>query len=228
MYRNLKHDSILYECEKSLERLKRDTIDIYQIHWPDSSTNQEITAHSLNRLYGEGKIRSVGVCNYSVEKIIELRKYLSVPIVSDQEKFNLLYRKALTGNIPYDRKNDLLFLAYSPLAQGLLTNTVGMERIFSENDYRNKSEIMRPEFRKKVSEAFLSVENIRKKYDCSHANLALGWALHAAGEYSCVISGIRNEDQALENSRACDLLLNGNEVETISESFASLIYRGKW
>ncbi|MDH4233485.1 MAG: aldo/keto reductase, partial [Nitrospirota bacterium] len=154
VFKNLTFNSIIYECDMSLKRLERSYIDIYQIHWPDSSSGQEETAKALNNLYERGKIRSAGVCNYSVAKILELKKYLTVPLVSDQERLSLIHRKSFAGNIPFDKKNNLTFLAYSPLAQGLLTNRMGRDRVFLEGDYRSKSEIMRPEFRKAVTEAF--------------------------------------------------------------------------
>ena len=228
VYKNLSCKSIVFECTESLKRLQRDWIDIYQIHWPLRNSDREETAEALNLLYEQGKIRSAGVCNYTVQEIIELKNLLKVPFVSDQEKLSLIHRKALEGNIPYAKKNRLSFFSYGSLGQGLLTNTVSKDRRFPENDYRQKSEIMTQEYRSAVSEAFQRAESIREKYGCSYANLSSAWALASAGENSCVISGIRQAEQALENSRACDVHLNGKEVDLLTETFSSIVYRGKW
>ncbi|MDH5654942.1 MAG: aldo/keto reductase [Spirochaetia bacterium] len=228
VFRNLHHDSLLYECEQSLRRLKRDWIDIYQIHWPDRSADEEETAEALNRLYQEGKIRSAGVCNHTVEKLIRLEKYLSVPLAFDQEKLSLLHQKSLEGNIPYVKKNKITFFAYGTMAQGLLSDKMGPERKFALNDYRNKSDLHTVDYRKSVAEAFEKMKDLCERYSCTYANLATAWALYASGKNSCAITGIRNENQALENSRACSIQLNGNEAEALTETFSSIHYRGKW
>lgn len=227
VYRNLRKESILTECEASLRRLRRECIDIYQLHWPDSTVPIEEAAEALNLLYDQGKIKSAGVCNSGIEKIIELKKNLKVPLVADQEKFNLIQRKALLGNVPYDIKNKITFLSYSPLAQGLLTGEVDENRKFNEGDYRQKSDLMDKVYRIRVKESLEKIDEIRQELNVTFASLALAWNLNKTGKNSCVIAGIRNKKQALENSRAC-LTLTEKQSDQIEFSFSAVNYRGKW
>jgi len=125
IFRTLDRDSILWEVEQSLERLGTDYIDLYQTHWPDPVTPAEENS---------GKVRSVGFCNSSVE---DLKKVgTSVGFCSDQEKYSLLDRERDADNLAAVQELGLAFLAYSPLAQGLLTGAVTKDRQFSKTDLR--------------------------------------------------------------------------------------------
>jgi len=224
VHRNLSKDSILFECEQSLKRLRTDRIDVYQLHWFDPATLQSETAEALNELYRNKMIRSVGVCNHTVHRILSLRRELEVPLVVDQEKLNLIQRKAMDGNIPYARKNRVAFLAYSPLAQGLLTGEVGLKRVFAKEDYRNQSDLMSDHFRNSIVEI---EKEFRERFDFSLAELALAWTFRFAGAHAA-IAGIRTAKQALNNSRACTVSLQREEWEFLTERFTPLQYSGKW
>ncbi len=130
--RYLGAESIRYEVEQSLRRLQTDVIDLYQTHWQDPTTPIEETMGALLELKREGKIRAIGVSNASVEQMDEYRK--AGPLDADQEKYSMLVRNLDEGQLPYCEREGIAVLAYSPLAQGLLTGKVTADRTIPEGD----------------------------------------------------------------------------------------------
>lgn len=129
---NLKRDSILFEIDNSLKRLKTDYIDLYQIHWPDKSTPIEETMETLLILKDKGVIKNIGVSNFSLAQLEEVKH----EIVSVQQQYNLLQNFAEKDILPFCEDNNIGFLAYSPLAQGLLSGKVQRGYSFGKNDIR--------------------------------------------------------------------------------------------
>ena len=127
--------------ERSLKNLKTDRIDLLQTHWQDPSTPLADTVAELQRLKQEGKIRAIGVSNCSLE---QLKAY--GPIDSDQEQYSMLDRKLETnGILPWCRENNVSVLAYSPLANGLLTGKLRPDRQYNPGDLRKAKPRFRPE-----------------------------------------------------------------------------------
>ena len=132
VYKCLRPESIREEIASSLRRLDTDHIDLYQTHWQDSTTPIADTMAALEKLRDEGKIRAIGVCNANRE---QLNAY--GPIDSDQEKYSMLDREIETnGMLAHCRENDIAVLAYSPLANGLLTGKIRPDRQFGPGDLR--------------------------------------------------------------------------------------------
>ena len=130
IYKCLRPDSIRRELEASLTRLQTDHIDLYQTHWQEPSTPIADTMAALLAMKDEGKIRAIGVCNATLS---DLKSY--GPIHADQEKYSLLDRKLETGGmLDYCRQQNLAVLAYSPLANGLLTGKLRPDREFGAGD----------------------------------------------------------------------------------------------
>ncbi|MBN2769900.1 MAG: aldo/keto reductase [Spirochaetes bacterium] len=130
---DLSYDFILRDCEESLKRLKRDTIELYQLHWPDPQTPLDESFKALNRLLDDGSIKKIGVCNFDIplmKKALELG-----PVCSCQNLYNYLQQKS-AELIEFCYDNNIDFIAYSPLAQGLLTPSVTAEYRFAKNDIR--------------------------------------------------------------------------------------------
>lgn len=134
--RNSKAERIREEVEDSLRRLDTDYIDIYQIHWPDPDTPVEETAEAMGKLLEEGKVRALGVCNYSPEQMDVWRSV--APLHSNQVRFNLLERDTEKDVLPYCTEHGLAFMAYSPLARGMLTGKYGPSTVFPEGDNRGQ------------------------------------------------------------------------------------------
>ena len=223
VFRNLRAASIVQECDASLARLGTDRIDLYQVHWPDPTIPIDEPCAAMERLFAAGKIRAVGVSNFTVEMILRWREMLpELPLAVSQEKYNLLERKLEKGMLPYVRKHGPGILAYSPLAQGLLTGRVTADRVFPENDSRAKRAIMAPEYRARVNERLDRLGTLADRHNCTVANLAVAWLL---GEpmIASVLCGTRDSDQARENARGAEIELSAEESRTIGDMFLDII-----
>ena len=129
------------ELEDSLRRLKTDVIDIYQVHWPDASVPFEETARTLEALRREGKIRAIGVSNFSPEQMDRFRK--GAPLAAIQPPYNLFEREIEKDVLPYAEENGLVVLAYGALCRGLLTGKITAKTEFKGDDLRKTD----PKFR---------------------------------------------------------------------------------
>jgi len=210
--RNLKPDSILEEVDRSLERLGVDCIDLYQCHWPDSTTPIEETCQALARILEEGKAKAVGVSNFTPQMIAEARRY--VPIVSDQPLYNMLDREAEAELLPYCADNNVGVIVYSPLHQGLLTGAVTMEREFGEGDQRNWKPWFKPQNRRRVLEFLEKVKPIAEEHDRTLAQVAINWCLCQRGITAAIV-GARTPEQVEENAGGTGWSLSDDELARI-------------
>lgn len=215
----LKADSVRYEAEQSLERLQTDYIDLYQCHWPDPDTPVEETMGALNELKQEGKIRAIGVSNFPPDLIRESLEYAE--IASDQPPFSLLRRDIEQDVLPFCREKGIGVLAYSPLAQGLLTGKVTMDREFPEGDIRNRRPWFTPENRRRILDVLERVKPIAANHNATLAQVAIAWVVAQEGLTTALV-GARNEKQAIENAEAGDVNLTPEEIAMIRSLFEGL------
>lgn len=219
VFRNLRPASIRYECEQSLRRLRVDHIDLYQCHWPDPTTPLADAMGTLLQLKKEGKIRAIGLSNFSREQIAEC---LAVGRVdSDQPRYSALDRRAEEEILPYCRENAVGILAYSPLEQGLLTGTVDPDRQFNEGDQRRTKPLFSRENRIKVLRMLDAARPIAEKYEASFGQLFLAWLIAQEG-MTTALAGTRDEAQLLENAAAGDLELIDADVAAIRDLVESV------
>ncbi len=222
VFRNLRRNSILVECDESLRRLGTDHIDLYQTHWPDPTVPLDEACEAMDRLFEAGKIRAVGLCNCNVEMVLDWRRLLpNPPLLSVQEKYNLLERKIEKGLLPFARKNGPPVIAYSPLAQGLLTGRVSADRVFDEQDGRAKRSMMSVEYRGRVNECLATLAPLTEQYACTLANLAVAWVL-AESAVGLALCGARTPAQARENLRAARISLEPGDADRIGDAFAKI------
>src|SRR5215217_1088986 len=120
--KNARPASIAYECEQSLRRLQTDVIDLYQIHWPDTSTPVEDSMAAMVKLKDQGKICAIGVSNYDVEWLRNAARV--APLASNQPPYSLIQRKVETDMVPFTVEQNIGLIVYSPLERGLLTGKV--------------------------------------------------------------------------------------------------------
>jgi aryl-alcohol dehydrogenase-like predicted oxidoreductase len=202
--------NILREIDESLKNLGTDYIDLYQVHWPDHKTPIQETMETLNELVQSGKIRYIGVSNFSVEQMEEARKYARV--VSLQSQYNLLQRGVEQAEYPYVERVGMGFIPYSPLAQGLLTGKFTKETKIPENDVRRQ---FNPLFKDGEFEANVEkVEKIRTIADRYHkpmAQVAVNWLL-AKPAVATVITGAKNKEQVIQNVAAAEWKLLPEDV----------------
>ena len=220
---NARPDSIRHEVEQSLRRLGVDVIDLLQMHWPDPETPLAETMGALADLHREGKIRAVGVSNYTVEMMAAAQEALGdVPLASDQPRYNLVRRDIEADVLPWARANEVGLVVYSPLEQGLLTGTVGPDRTFPEGDGRATRDSFRPANRAAVN-AVLSevVAPIAREHGATLGQVSLAWLLAQPGITS-VLAGVRTAAQVRENIGAGELELAADETAAIDRAFSAL------
>src|ERR1700674_2903830 len=128
VYRNATRDRIMLEIDESLRRLRTDHIDIYQVHWPDPLVPIEETAAAMRALYDQGKIRAIGVSNFSVAQVDAFRRVAPVHVL--QSPYNLFERGIEDEILPYCRKNNIAVLGYGALCRGLLSGRMRPDTAF--------------------------------------------------------------------------------------------------
>ncbi len=217
LYRNLSRDSILRECEQSLERLGVDYIDLYQCHWPDETTPLKETMKALVELLDQKMIRAIGVSNFTPEMIEECLAY--GPVHCSQPKFSLLSRENLDGVIAWCAAHDIASIVYSPLEQGLLTGKVTVDRKFREGDQRNTRPWFTEENIRRVNDVLDEVVRpIAEAHEATIAQITLAWTIAAPG-ITCALAGARNPEQAVENAGAMNVQLTEDEFSAIKAAF---------
>ncbi len=216
---NLMPASVREECENSLRRLGVDSIDLYQIHWPDPRHGIDDALDELVRLRDEGKIRAIGVSNFSVDLLD--RAHERTGIASSQPQFNLLDRGIEENVLPWCRENAVGVICYSPMARGLLTGKIEAAREFPDTDHRAKHPWFQADVRARVARALERIAPIASDFGTSLANLAVAWVLAQPGITAALV-GARSEAQARENARAAEIRLGPAELGMIEEAFVDV------
>ena len=212
VHRNLKAASIRRECENSLRRLKVNTIDLYQIHWP--SEDLEEGWEEMARLQKEGKVRWIGVSNFDADQLGRAERIAE--ITSLQPPYSLIRREIEAEILPYCQSHGIEVIVYSPMQSGLLTGAMTRERVakLPESDWRSRD----PEFREpKLSENLALVERLRKvgeKYGRPPGQVAVAWVLRNPAVTAAIV-GARNAQQVEKNVGAAELQLTDEDVAEI-------------
>ncbi len=193
----------------ALRRLQTDYIDIFYIHFPDEETPKDEAVAALADLKKEGKIRAIGVSNFSLAQVKEANKNGDVDIVEDN--YSLVHRTAEKDLLPYLKKNQISFVPYFPLASGLLTGK------YSAVDSDKFEQFSSEQFKKIISN-MSRVKEIAAKYDATAAQAILAWYV-ANPDVSVVIPGARKPEQVLSNAKALNLVLTKDEYDEIDTAF---------
>lgn len=215
---HLKYDQVLEACHRSLKNLQTDYIDLYQIHWPSGSFGfDEVpigeTMGALNELKAQGKIRSIGVSNFSRRQLQEAAEYGRID--SLQPPYSLFWRQIEKDTRSFCAESKITILAYSPMAQGLLTGKFGPDHQFAKGDIRAKNKLFQPDMYARVQAALAGLRPMAERKSVTLGQLALAWV--ASHPETCAIAGARNADQASENAKAGDLCLTAEELSEIDE-----------
>jgi aryl-alcohol dehydrogenase-like predicted oxidoreductase len=176
VWRNSSPARIRKEVEESLRRLRTDYIDLYQVHWPDPLVPIQETAGALARLLKEGKIRAIGVSNYSPAQMAAFRE--AAPIHSVQPPYNLFEREAESGVLPYAAQHGIAVLCYGALCRGLLTGTIDSTTRFKGDDLRRKDpKFQEPRFSQYLAAVASLDRYARERYGLGVLALAVRWVL---------------------------------------------------
>jgi myo-inositol catabolism protein IolS len=213
---HLKYDQVITACENSLQNLKTDYIDLYQIHWPPGAFNSEIvpieeTMSALSDLKQQGKIRAIGVSNFSCQQLEEAAKYERID--SLQPPYSLFWRYVEKDAVPYCVANQISIIAYSPLAQGLLTGKFAPGHKFDADDNRVDNKLFQGENFERAHQALEQLRPIATQHNCTLAQLAIAWLI--AQPQTHAIVGARYAEQVTENAAAATVKLSDAELQQI-------------
>ena len=211
---HLKYDKVIAACHRSLRNLRSDVIDLYQIHWPAGAHGSrkvpiEETMEALVQLQTDGKIRAIGVSNFSKAQLTEAMRYARID--SLQPPYSLFWRQFESDAQSYCLDHQVTVLAYSPLAQGLLTGKFSAGHQFAEGDHRVQNKLFKGDHFERALHALELLKAIAEDRKITMAQLALAWV--QSQPMTCAIAGARSQVQVKENAEAMRISLNRNELE---------------
>jgi len=218
---SLKRDSIWRECEASLMRLKADTIDLYQIHWPSPEEDIEMGWRAMAELQEEGLVKHIGVSNFSVEQM--QRAQAIAPVASLQPPYSMLRRGIEKEILPFCMEHDIGVIVYSPMLSGMLSGAMSLERALNlpKNDWRrNNKEFQEPRLQHNLELVEL-LRTIGKKHDVSPGEVAVAWALRHPGVTAAIVGG-RSAEQVKGTIGAAELSLTQDEADAIENFIAAM------
>ena len=219
LYKLSSAKNIIEECEDSLRRLKTDYIDLYQAHWPDSTTPVSETMEAMTKLKEHGKIREAGVCNYSASQMKKAEE--TYKLASDQVPYSMILREIEKDLVPWCIENKKSIIAYSPLQRGLLTGKIKPDHVFSEGDHRPGLPYFSSRNIELVNTMLDNLRPLAAEKNASLAQLVLGWTINQPG-ITIALAGARNEKQAVENAKAANIKFNSQEMEFINQRIKTL------
>lgn len=201
--------NIINQLNESLKRLQVDAIDLYQVHWPDPQTPIEETALTLAELQQDGKIKAIGVSNYSVAQMQETMRFCRLD--SLQPPYNMFQRDIETEVLPFCREHSIGVVSYGPMHQGILTGKFYFDGIEPTDKLRREhSEMQEPKFSIN-RDALTKIKEIADARDVTLGELAINWVLCQPGITSA-ICGARNPKQVGQNVAAAGFRLTGEEL----------------
>lgn len=216
----LKRDSILAECEASLRRLQVDTIDLYQIHWPEPDEDVEEGWATLADLQKQGKVRWIGVSNFNAQQLA--RAQAIAPITSLQPPYSMIQADIETDILPYCGANNIGTIVYSPMKSGMLTGAMSRERIAAmpDDDFRKRT----PNFQEPLLTRNLNLVEVLREIGNAHGRtpgeVAIAWALRRP-EVTGAIVGMRSPKQVDGVIGAAEFRLTAEEIAVIAAALAA-------
>ena len=206
--------------EQSLRSLGVETIDLYQVHWPDPNVTAAETAGALQELVDEGKIRFVGVSNYDARQMAEFAAVR--PVETLQPPYHLFRRGIEAEVLPYTIEHNIGVLAYSPLASGLLTGRFDESTSFEESDWRAKSSAFTGDTLKRNLAVVRRLADFAEKRGITVSQLAIAWVLARPGVHVAIV-GARSSANIRASAAAADVELSAEDLSLIDELTADAV-----
>ncbi|HTU69821.1 MAG TPA: aldo/keto reductase [Candidatus Baltobacteraceae bacterium] len=221
VHRNASAARINEEIDGSLRRLQTDYIDIYQVHWPDPSTPMEETAKAMQALHDAGKIRAIGVSNFSPAQMDEFSRYATLHTL--QPPYNLFEREAEKDALPYGVAHELTALTYGALCRGLLSGKMRTGTAFSGDDLRRTDPKFQPPRYEQYLRAVARLDELAQaRFGKRVIHLALRWVLDQPG-VGAALWGARRPDQVDPISGVFDFSLDAGTKAEIDRILAEEI-----
>ncbi|GER66670.1 putative oxidoreductase YccK [Weizmannia acidilactici] len=200
--------------ESSLKRLQTDYIDLFYIHFPDENTPKDEAVGALKELKDQGKIRAIGVSNFTIGQLKEANKDGYVDVL--QSEYNLLKRQAEKDLLPYTAENGISFIPYFPLASGILAGKYTKDTKFEGS--RAKNPLYQGETFIRNLEKVDKLRAIAEEKGADVAHVVLAWYL-AQDSIDAVIPGAKRPEQVVDNLKTLEVDLTAEDVQNISEIF---------
>lgn len=215
VFRNASKERIHQEVEDSLRRLQTDYIDIYQVHWPDPVTPIHETAEALSYLYKQGKIRAIGVSNFTPEQMDIFRE--AAPLHTLQPPYNLFEREIESKTLPYVQDHEITTISYGSLCRGLLSGKMSTDREFEGDDLRNNDpKFNQPRFKQYLNAVQELEQLAEKRFGKSVLQLAVRWVLDQPGSGIALMGG-RRPDQLNPVNGISDFQIDEQTMHDIDE-----------
>jgi aryl-alcohol dehydrogenase-like predicted oxidoreductase len=210
----LKRDSIFRECEDSLRRLQVDTIDLYQIHWPEPDEDIEEGWGALAELQRQGKVRWIGVSNFNASQM--KRAAAIAPITSLQPPYSMIRREVEAETLPYVHSNGNGVIAYSPMGSGMLTGSMTRERVANlpSDDWRTRSAFFQEPLLSRNLKIAERVNQIAARVGRSPGEVAIGWVLKNSAVTAAIV-GIRSPEQVAGIAGALEYQLDAESIQEL-------------
>lgn len=211
----LKRDSVRRECEASLRRLKVDVIDLYQMHWPEPDEDVEEGWETMARLKDEGKVRWIGVSNFSKSQLERAARI--APVTSLQPPYSAIQAEVEVEVLPWCLSNGVGVIAYAPMKSGLLTGKMTRERLTSldPEDFRNRN----PYFQEPILTKALGLVEVLREIGARHgkspAETAISWVLRHPAVTGAIV-GVRSPEQLRGILGAADFRLTEVEISQVA------------
>jgi len=217
-FRNAGKARIIKEAEDSLRRLRTDVIDLYQVHWPDPNTPIAEVAGAMGDLHRAGKIRAIGVSNFSPAQMDEFRKV--APLHAAQPPYNLFERAIEAGVFPYARSHGLAMLAYGALCRGLLSGRMRADTQFPPSDLRSKDpKFQQPHYGEYLAAVSALDRLAQQRFGKRVIHLALRWVLDRAPD-TIALWGARHPGQLDPVSDVLGWTIDGDSMREIDRTVA--------
>jgi len=201
-----------WRARNSARRLGVETIDLYQVHWPNPVVPDRTAMDGMRRLVDNGVVKNVGVSNYPLRRWLEAEADLGRPVLSNQVQYSLAVRKPDADLVPYAASHDRLIIAYSPLAQGFLS--ARYDAANAPGGVRAGNALFLPENLARASELLETLRSVAKAHDATPAQVALAWVIHRPNVVA--IPGASGVDQVVRNAEAADLELSADEIAELT------------
>jgi aryl-alcohol dehydrogenase-like predicted oxidoreductase len=214
---SLKAESIRRECEASLRRLQMDVIDLYQIHWPEPDADIEEGWTEMARLREEGKVRFIGVSNFTVQQMKRAMKI--APITSLQPPYSLVAREVEEDILPFCMRNNIGVIVYSPMYSGLLAGAMTRQRIanFAPDDWRRRDQNFQEPNLSRNLRLVEVLREVGKRHGRTPGEVAIAWTLHNQAVTGAIV-GVRSPEQVRGIIGATQFRLNDKEVMEIEDA----------
>jgi len=215
---HLSYKGVIKAFQKSAERLQTDYIDLYYVHWPNPIKRMKSYAPAFLELYNSGKIRAIGVSNFSLKKMVKFDELVEGNLAANQVRYSLLYRKVEKDLLSYCIENNISLVAYSSLDQGAITGKYD-EKNLPKDIWRRISSIFTPVTMRRIKPLIDKLGEIAENHGVKRVNVALRYLISKG---AIPLVGIKNRAQAEDLALTFDFKLRESEIKELEEILSSI------